>query len=178
MPIHKPTRVLLHHIPMKFVRNRVAGGGRKSVDIPIALVPFIDFLIVLVVFLLMSFNATGELQTQPGLQLPRAENTEQLKIAPIVAVGAQIVTLDGRRMADTASLAATPEMTRIEPLVQDLETLKRNWSILHANEPFLGTIILQADQGVDFRVIKKVMFSAAQAGYGNISFAVSSTGGQ
>ena len=33
-------------------------------------------------------------------------------------------------------------------------------------------IIVQADQGIDFRVIKKVMFSAAQAGYSNISFAV------
>lgn len=176
MPIKRPSRVLLHHIPLKFVHSRVAGGGRKSVDIPIALVPFIDFLIVLVVFLLMSFDATGAIQAQPGMTLPRAENTDVLKMAPIISIGQQIVTLDGRRMADTASLAATPEVTRIEALVQDLETLRRNWSILHANEPFLGTVILQADQQVDFRVIKKVMFSAAQAGYGNISFAVSAAG--
>ena len=49
MPIHKPDRVLLHHIPLKFVSSKVAGGGRKSVDTNIPLVPFIDFLIVLVV---------------------------------------------------------------------------------------------------------------------------------
>ncbi|HEY8428294.1 MAG TPA: hypothetical protein VIL20_07965, partial [Sandaracinaceae bacterium] len=61
--------------------------------------------------------------------------------------------------------------------VQDLETLKRNWSILHPNEQFSGTVILQADRGVDFRVIKKVMFSAAQAGYTNVSFAVNQGGG-
>jgi len=61
MPIHKPDRVLLHHIPLKFVRNRVAGGSRKSLDTSIPLVPFIDFLITLVVFLLSSFSASGEL---------------------------------------------------------------------------------------------------------------------
>ena len=30
---------------------------------------------------------------------------------------------------------------------------------------------------IDFRVVKKVMFSAAQAGYTNVSFAVTRTGG-
>jgi biopolymer transport protein ExbD len=87
------------------------------------------------------------------------------------------VTLDGRRMADTQTLAASAGLERIEQLVQDLETLRRNWNILHPREPFPGTVIIQADRAIDFRVIKKVMFSAAQAGYSNISFAVNQTGG-
>jgi biopolymer transport protein ExbD len=33
-------------------------------------------------------------------------------------------------------------------------------------------VILQADVSIDFRVIKKLMFSASQAGYANVSFAV------
>jgi biopolymer transport protein ExbD len=167
MPIHTPGKVLLHHIPLKFVHDRVAGGGRKGVDVAIALIPFIDFLITLVVFLLMSFSASGELLAQrPNLVMPEAANTIDL----------QIVTLDNRRMADTQSLAATPQLERIEQLVQDLETMKRNWGMLHPNDPFDGMVILQADKGVDFRVIKKVMFSAAQAGYTNVSFAVNATG--
>ena len=32
--------------------------------------------------------------------------------------------------------------------------------------------MLQADVSIDFRVIKKIMFSASQAGYANVSFAV------
>jgi biopolymer transport protein ExbD len=86
------------------------------------------------------------------------------------------VTLDGRRMADTPTLTATAGVERIEPLIQDLETLQRNWNILHPREPFPGTVIIQADREIDFRVIKKVMFSAAQAGYTNISFAVNEVG--
>jgi len=177
MPVQRPGRVLLHHIKLRFVHDRVAGGGRKSVDASILLVPFIDFLIVLTIFLLTSFSATGELLAQqPNLRMPDATNTTSLEISPIIAINPQVVTLDGRRMADTNSLAASPELERIEQLVQDLETLKRNWSILHPQQPFPGTIIIQADRSIDFRVIKKIMFSAAQAGYSNISFAVNKRG--
>jgi biopolymer transport protein ExbD len=177
MPVSKPGRRLLHDIPLKFVRNKVAGGGRKSLDASIILVPFIDFLIVLVVFLLTAFSATGELLAQqPNLKMPDAVNAIVLEIAPIVAVNPQVVTLDGRRLADTQTLGANPQMERVEQLVQDLETLKRNWSVLHPQQPFPATVIIQADQGIDFRVIKKVMFSAAQAGYTNISFAVNKKG--
>ncbi|AKF03328.1 Adventurous gliding motility protein S [Sandaracinus amylolyticus] len=156
----------------------MAGGGRKSMDSQIPLVPFIDFLITLVVFLLSSFSASGELLSQrPNLVMPNATNAIDLELAPIVAIDARVVTLDGRRMADTPTLAANAGLERIEQLVSDLETLRRNWSILHAREPFPGTVIVQADRSIDFRVIKKVMFSAAQAGYTNISFAVNQTGG-
>jgi len=177
MPIKRPGRVMLYKVPLKFVTNRVTGHGRKAVDSSIALIPFIDFLIVLVVFLLTSFSATGELLAQqPNLRMPDATNVAVLEISPIIAINPQVITLDGRRMADTNSLAASPQVERIEQLVQDLETLKRNWSILHPSQPFPGTVIVQADRSIDFRVIKKVMFSAAQAGYGNISFAVNRRG--
>ena len=43
--------------------------------------------------------------------------------------------------------------------------------------PSAGTVILQADTSIDFRVIKKVMISSAQAGYSNISFAVNRRAG-
>lgn len=177
MPVKKPGKVMLHHIPLKFVRSRVAGGGRRPVDASILLVPFIDFLIVLTIFLLTSFSASGELLAQqPNLRMPDATNTSMLEISPIIAINPQVVTLDGRRMADTNSLASDPQLTRIEQLVQDLETLKRNWSILHPAQPFPGAVIVQADRSIDFRVIKKIMFSAGQAGYSNISFAVNKRG--
>ncbi len=173
MPIKRPSKVLLRDVPLKFVSKKVSGGGSKSVNQEIPLIPFIDFLIVLVVFLLISFSASGELLAQkPNLTMPKASNVADLEIAPVIAIDPIVVTLDGRRMADTASLASTPKVERIEQLIQDLETLKRNWSILHPQEPFPGQVVIQADVSIDYRVIKKMMFSAAQAGYSNVSFAV------
>ncbi len=177
MAIHKPGKVLLTKVPLKFVRNKVNGGGRKGVDHEIPLIPFIDFLVTLVVFLLTSFSASGELLAQqPNLKMPDAKHVVNLEIQPVVAINPEVITLDGRRMADTRTLGADARVERMEQLIQDLETLKRNWSILHPSQPFPGTVILQADQAIDFRVIKKVMFSCAQAGYANISFAVNRKG--
>jgi biopolymer transport protein ExbD len=171
--INKPGKVLLRGVPLEFVSRKVTGHGRKSSNTEIPLIPFIDFLIVLVVFLLISFSASGELLAQkPNLTMPKAENVVNLEISPVIAIDSIVVTLDGRRMADTATLASDPKVERIEVLIQDLETLKRNWSILHPQEPFPGQVILQADVAIDFRVIKKIMFSSAQAGYSNVSFAV------
>jgi biopolymer transport protein ExbD len=179
MAIHKPGKVLLTRVPLKFVRKKVSGGGRKSMDHEIPLVPFIDFLITLVVFLLTSFSASGELLAQqPNLKMPDARHVVDLEIQPIIAINPDVVTLDGRRIVDTRTLADAAQVERIENLIQDLDTLKRNWSILHPSEPFAGTVIMQADRNIDFRVIKKVMFSCAQAGYANISFAVNRVGGE
>ena len=51
-------------------------------DSAIPLVPFIDFLITLVVFLLTSFSATGQIGSQrPNLVMPGAEHVEDLALA-------------------------------------------------------------------------------------------------
>lgn len=171
MSIAKPAPQLLHHVPLAFVRKRILGGSRKTVDTAIPLVPFIDFLITLVVFLLSSFSASGELPPQ-SLVVPDATNAQDLELAPVLAIDAQVVTLDGRRMADTATLARTDHLERIDALVNDLETLHRNWSLLHPHDAFPAAVVIQADRAVDFRVVRDVMFSAAQAGYANVSFAV------
>jgi biopolymer transport protein ExbD len=116
MPIRQPGRVLFRNIRLDFVSKKVNGHGPKEVDVEIPLVPFIDLQICLVVFLLMSFSASGELLSQKAnLKLPTASNVVDLAIAPVVAVDPVVITLDGRRMADTATLAASPNVERIEP---------------------------------------------------------------
>ena len=161
MAIKRPEPELLRNIP------------RKSVDHQIPLIPFIDFLIVLVIFLLMSFSASGELVAQqPTITMPDAENTQQIEISPIIAVDERVITLDGTRVADTQTQGQSAQVDRIEPLIQGLEAEKRKWETIHPSEPFAGQVIVQADRNIDFRVVKKVMFSAASAGYGNVSFAV------
>ncbi len=173
MAIKRPQPELLRNIPLKFVRQRVSGHGRKSVDHQIPLIPFIDFLIVLVIFLLMSFSASGELVAQqPTITMPDAENTQQIEISPIIAVDERVITLDGTRVADTQTQGQSAQVDRIEPLITGLEAEKRRWETIHPSEPFAGQVIVQADRNIDFRVVKKVMFSAAAAGYGNVSFAV------
>jgi hypothetical protein len=119
MAIHKPGKVLLKQIPLKFVQKKVGGGGKKAVDSEIPLVPFIDFLVTLVVFLLTSFSASGELLAQqPNLKMPDAKHVVDLEIQPVIAINPDVVTLDGRRIADTRTLGADARVERIEQMIE------------------------------------------------------------
>ena len=65
-------------------------------------------------------------------------------------------------------LARTVGIEGFEKLV----VLKNNYKLLHPTDPFPGIAIIQADKGVEFKALKKVMYSAATAGYNNVNFAV------
>ncbi|MBZ0118909.1 MAG: hypothetical protein K8H88_18065, partial [Sandaracinaceae bacterium] len=119
--------------------ERARGAARKPIDAPIALVPFIDFLVVLVVFLLTAFG-TSELSAQ---NLAGARHVDELGAWATVAIDRHAVTIDGRRMASTADLASRPETERIEALVTEVQRLARDWPILHPREPAMTRVTLQ-----------------------------------
>jgi biopolymer transport protein ExbD len=110
------------------------------------------------------------------MRLPDGVNTERMAEAPIIEINRHRVSLDGREVIGTDGLATDASISRIEPLVRDLETTAHNWTILHPGEEHPQAVIIQADANTDYRVIKKVLFSAAQAGFSNISFAVNDVG--
>ena len=110
---------------------------------------------------------------QKNIVLPEAQNFNDLEQAPIIAVSKDSVTLDGRMVADATVL--NQENTadwKITELHDELVTLKNNYKLLHPSEDWKGMVIVQADKGVDFKVVKKVMYSCAMAGYQNVNFAV------
>jgi biopolymer transport protein ExbD len=61
---------------------------------------------------------------------------------------------------------------KIADLHDKLVTLKNNYKLLHPSEDFNGIAIIQADKNVQFKMLKKVMYTAAVAGYQNVNFAV------
>lgn len=168
MAIRTPGARLLRDVPLSFVKS--GGASKKKVDAAIALIPFIDFLLTVVVFLLMSFSVSGEVQALDDL--PEAANGVDLETAPIVMVTEDVVVLDSRRVADTRVLMANPRLERIDELVRQLEVIRENWHTLHPNQEFPGTVIVEASRDVDYRALRKVMFSISQAGYSGLSFAV------
>src|SRR5262245_1489985 len=101
--IEKPGSRLKIFAPLEFVK--AGSGGRKSSYAELNLTSMVDMLTILVVFLLQTFSASGELLTvQKNISLPEAMNYRDLEQAPIVAVSKESVTLDGRSVADAAEL--------------------------------------------------------------------------
>jgi biopolymer transport protein ExbD len=84
-----------------------------------------------------------------------------------------VVTLDGKPVADANELQKADTIDwKITDLHDSLVTFKNNFKLIHPNDEFKGICIVQSDRKVPFKVIKKVMYSAAIAGYMNVNFAV------
>jgi biopolymer transport protein ExbD len=171
-PIVVPGRRLLHHVQLKFVRNKVAGGGGRSVNQEIPLIPFIDFLLCIVLFLLASFSASGELPIDKSIKLPSAMNAVDMLEAPLVAVTGTQILVDGIPAGSTRAIMDANRMQKIDELDAVLKNKRELWKQLKPGEEFPGNVILQVDKRVPALVVKSVFQTAAMAGYPAVSFMV------
>jgi biopolymer transport protein ExbD len=175
MPIKVPHPHLFDSVKLEVAKAKLGHAGRKNLYAPLNLVAYIDMMTMLVIFLLMSFSATGEiLFVQKNIVLPNAQNWAELERAPVIGVSREVVTLDGSQVATADELMKDSNTGdfKISELHDKLVTLKNNYKLLHPGEEFNGIAIIQSDKGVEFKVLKKIMYSAAVAGYQNVNFAV------
>ncbi|WP_437602834.1 ExbD/TolR family protein [Sorangium sp. So ce590] len=171
--IHKPGRRLMLGVPLRFVWNKVSGHGSRSPNAGLNLVSFIDFLVVTVIFLLMSFSASGEIAVDKNVRLPKAENVEDIIDAPMVAVNGNQILVDGALAGSTRAIEELGRLQKIDELFNLLKNKRELWKQVQPNKPFPGVCILQVDQDVPALVVKSVFQTAAFAGYPNVSFMVS-----
>jgi biopolymer transport protein ExbD len=170
--VHKPGRRLMRHVRLGFVWKKVAGHGAKSPNAALNLVSFIDFLVVTVIFLLMSFSASGEITVDKNVKLPKAENVEDIIDAPMVAVNGNQILVDGALAGSTRAIEELGRLQKIDELFNILKNKRELWKSVQPNKPFPGVAILQVDQDVPAIVVKSVFQTAAFAGYPNVSFMV------
>ena len=170
--IHKPGRRLMHKVPLRFVWNKVAGHGGRSPSAGLNLVSFIDFLVVTVIFLLMSFSASGEVAVDKNVTLAKAENVDAVIDCPMVAVNGNQILVDGALAGSTRAVEELGRMQKIDELFTILKNKREVWKQVQPNKPFPGVCILQVDQNVPAIVVKSVFQTAAFAGYPNVSFMV------
>src|SRR3984885_3422096 len=170
MSIETPGRRLVGHIPLEFVARKVAGAGSRSTNAALSLTSMIDFLVVTVVFLLMTFSASGETPVSKGVNLPKAENTLDMIDAPIVAVSGSQVMVDGAPAGNTRAIEDAKRMQRVDDLFNILKSKRELWKTTHPKGEFPAVVVLQVDQDVQAIVVKSVFQTAAFAGYPNVSF--------
>jgi biopolymer transport protein ExbD len=172
MTIEKPGRRLMHQVPLKFVQKKVHGGGHRSTNASLSLTSMIDFLVVTVVFLLITFSASGEVPTAKGLKLPDAENTLDMIDAPMVGISGSLILVDGSPAGNTRAIEDSKRLQRIDELFNILKAKREVWKQLHPGKDFPGVVVLQIDQDVQAIVVKSVFQTAAFSGYPNVSFMV------
>jgi len=176
-PISVPGRRLLAHLPLEFVTKKVSGGGHKNVNHEIPLIPFIDFLLCIVLFLLASFSASGELPIDKSVRLPSADNVEDMTQAPMIAVTGQLILVDGIPAGTTRPVKEANRMQKLDELFNLLKGRREVWTQINPGKKFPAMAVLQVDREVEAVIVKSVFQTAALAGYPNVSFMVKSRGG-
>lgn len=184
MPIHSPGKPFRNH---KILSKH---KGKREVAAILSLTAMVDMFTVLVVFLLQNYNVTGQVIYIPKeVTLPKAEKIKELKPAVVVTISSKEILLDKTPMITYQDLAAQkdwmvqPLFTALTKALQDARfeyeknLQKRLKDVVVGNKDKAdpnewNKVTVQADKGIDFLTVKKVMYTVTEAGAGEINFAV------
>ncbi|BDG09667.1 ExbD/TolR family protein [Anaeromyxobacter paludicola] len=157
------------------LERRLRKGGHP-LDAQLNVVPMVDMMTMLVIFLLQQFSATGEvLYLQKDIRLPDARHGAAIEAAPVVAISPSQLFLGPEKLGEVPALLAE-EGLAIPALEEKLLEERRRWEVVHRNDPdrdrhWTGAVNVQADVKVPFKLVKRVMWSCGRAGYHDVNFA-------
>src|SRR5512143_584014 len=109
MPIVQPGKRPAKRLQRSKVFGGKMSGGRKNTNAELNVVPMVDMMTMLVIFLLQQFSATGEvLFMQKDIKLPDARHGQQIEVAPVVAISAAQVVVSGQKVAEVTEVEKDP----------------------------------------------------------------------
>lgn len=157
------------------------GHGPKSGDVQLNVTAMVDMMMVLVIFLVMNFNASGEMNfVSKDLKMPTAEHGMELTRVPIVAIDSKNnLYFEGAIIADLNLVADQVDM-KIAELEEQLVDQRQRFEAIGGNraegmapaEDPTTTVNVQADQSTPMNIIKRVLYTCEVAGYSRIRLAV------
>ena len=180
------------------IRNR-RSRKHINAPFELQLTSMMDVLVIIVIFLLKSYS-TGHhnFTTVPGLKLPISTSQENPFDSLQVIVTPEAITFEGARILEfkqNAAALGSDEATytfdakdldkqernlRIIPLYDALLKAKEKSEILRQKSkardeqgkplPFDGVLAIQADKRVQYDTIRRIMYTAAAAGYKTVRF--------
>lgn len=174
------------------IRNRRLGKRRLNRNFELQLTSLIDVLVIILVFLLKSYQASmNNLTTVPGLQMPISMTPDEPRDSHQVIITPEGITFEQNRIVDfvqTAADAGASEGTYkfserdlkedgklITPLYDALVKAREKSELLKAKSPirdaegnpspFDGILAITADKRVQYDTVRKIMYTAGSAGY-------------
>jgi len=147
---------------------------RSHHDSHMALVPFIDMLTMLVVFLLLHSSDAEILPNTKNIQIPQSIADLKPHETVTIMVTKDELLVNGRIVGKVAEVAALPADKMIIPDLQ-VALKEQNDRIQRetAKEDMAEReITIMGDKGTPFSVLKRVMATATASDYGKVSLAV------
>jgi biopolymer transport protein ExbD len=140
------------------------------------LISMMDILTVLLLFLLKSYVAGGEVMVPaPGIHLPASTADVPPPTSVVVAIDKNEIVVGSDPVVSIADAMSGDELT-IASLSAHLQTIQKQQDeiarLRGAEAPTELTATIQGDKDIQFRVLQRVMYTLGQNGYGNIALAV------
>jgi biopolymer transport protein TolR len=138
------------------------------------LIPFIDMMTILVVFLLVHTADVDILPNTKNIVMPQSISELKPRATVVVMVTRYAVLVNGRTVVPISTLNAMPDSeTIIQPLKAELasqaDRVLRNAA---RDDQAAREITIMGDKDLPFRILKKVMATCTEASYGKVSLAV------
>jgi biopolymer transport protein TolR len=137
-----------------------------------ALIPFIDMMTILVVFLLAHTAEVDILPNTKNISIPQSLSDRKPSAAVVVMVTKDSVYVDGKLVGTVADVVANTG-----PVFLPLKTalMAQNDLILRgARQTDISKreVTIMGDRSTPYSVLKKIMLTCSDAEYGKVSFAV------
>jgi biopolymer transport protein TolR len=147
-------------------RKRAHGGSHM------ALVPFIDMMTVLVVFLLVHTSDAELLPNTKSVSIPLSVSERKPRETVVVTVTKDEILVHGRQVATVAQVAASDAVI-IEALKSELKS-QGDKTLLMSTQKTLAEreVTIMGDKSIPYAVLKKIMATCTDADYGKVSLAV------
>ena len=154
--------------PFRIKRHRQRRHGASH----FALVPFIDMMTILVVFLLAHTAEVDILPNTKNISIPQSLSERKPSAAVVVMVTKDSVFVDGQLVGSVGDVAAN-QGPFFAPLKTAL-TAQNERSVKTAQQTDVSKreVTIMGDKSTPYSVLKKIMMTCSEAEYGKVSFAV------
>ncbi|MDZ7362175.1 MAG: biopolymer transporter ExbD [candidate division KSB1 bacterium] len=153
----------------------VGSRPKQKPNFELRLASLLDMFTILLVFLLKSFSADGQIITNTNdLRLPESTSQKPPRSAPIIAVTKEWIMFDDKPLIRVDEIKADSDLL-IKPLHESLQHSRQSSEKLgeiDARVGFTGTVDIMGDRDASFAVIKRVMYTCGQVGFNNMLLAV------
>ena len=145
------------------------GGGTHGMS---SLIPMIDMLTILVVYLLVHAADYEILPNTRSIQIPQSMSETKPRETVVIMISRDEVLVQGEIVARVADIerAADPEIGPVSVRLAELKDSVIGLSTQAVAESHEVTVL--ADKGVPFSVVKKVLATCTGQGYTRVSLAV------
>jgi biopolymer transport protein TolR len=161
---------------MSPLQRRAERKSRNQSGLDMNLVSLIDIFTILI-FFLMSATGIEVLSSGQSVKLPPSTAEQVPRETVVVTISRDDILVGGRVVAKVADVLAM-DGDLIAPLQAELASLQANRKVIRAeNEAAAKAVTIMGDKEIPYRLLRKVMATAAKADYADVSFAVAQKAG-